>query len=71
VQNLFLSSLLTKNIKIKVYRAVILCVVLNGRETPVSHNEERLYDVGFWEYGAEEDIWTEKGRGNRGVEKTT
>ena len=24
-----------------------------------------------WEEGAEEDIWPEEGRGNRGVEKTT
>jgi hypothetical protein len=33
VQNLLSSSLLTKNIKIKVYRTIILPVVLHGFET--------------------------------------
>ena len=33
VQNLLSSSLLSKNIKIKIYRTIILPVVLYGRET--------------------------------------
>jgi hypothetical protein len=33
VQNLVYSSLLFKSVKIKMYRAVILCVVLYGCET--------------------------------------
>ena len=33
VQNLFSSSLLSKNLKIKIYRIIILPVVLDGRET--------------------------------------
>jgi len=33
VQNLLSSSLLTKNLKIKIYRTIILPVVLYGRET--------------------------------------
>jgi len=33
VQNLLSSSLLSKNLKIKIYRTIILPVVLNGCET--------------------------------------
>jgi len=33
VQNLLSSSLLSKNLKIKIYRTIILPVVLYGRET--------------------------------------
>ena len=33
VQNLLSSSLLSKNLKIKIYRAIILAVVLYGCET--------------------------------------
>jgi UDP-galactopyranose mutase len=33
VQNLLSSSLLSKNLKIKIYRNIILCVVLYGCET--------------------------------------
>ena len=33
VQNILPSSLLSKNLKIKIYRTVILCVVLYGCET--------------------------------------
>ena len=47
------SSLLTKNTKIKIYRTIILPVVLYGCETwSLTSWEER---AGEW--GAEENIW--------------
>jgi hypothetical protein len=44
VQNLLSSSLLSKNLKIKIYRTIILPVVLYGRETwsPTMRVEHRL-----------------------------
>jgi len=44
VQNLLSSSLLSKNIEIKIYRTIILHVVLYGRETwsPTLREERRL-----------------------------
>jgi len=44
VQNLLSSSLLSKNLKIKIYRTVILPVVLYGCETwsPTLREERRL-----------------------------
>jgi hypothetical protein len=39
VQNLLSSRLISKNIKIKIYKTVILPVVLYGCETCVSHSE--------------------------------
>jgi len=42
VQNLLSSSLLSKNLKIKIYRTIILPVVLYGRETlSLTFREER------------------------------
>ena len=46
VQNLFSSSLLSKNLKIKIYRTIILLVVLYGCETwSLSLREERRLRV--------------------------
>jgi len=46
VQNLLFSSLLSKNVKIKMYRTVILHVVLYGFETlSVTLREERRLRV--------------------------
>ena len=46
VQNLFSSSLLSKNLKIKIYRTVILPVVLYGCETwSLTLREERMLRV--------------------------
>jgi hypothetical protein len=52
-QNLLSSRLLSKNIKIRIYRTLILPVVLYGCETwSLTLREEQ---------GAEENIWTEEG----------
>jgi hypothetical protein len=55
VQNLLSSRLLSRNLKIRIYKTVILPVVLYGCETwSLTLREERTE-------GAEEDIWTEEG----------
>ena len=38
-RNILYSSLLSQNIEIKIYRTIILPVVLHGRENLVSHIE--------------------------------
>ena len=52
VQNLLFSSLLSKNLKIKIYRNIILPVVLYGCETwSVTFREElrlRVFDSRVW-----------------------
>jgi len=46
VQNLLSSSLLSKNLKIKIYRTINLCVVLYGCETwSLTLREERRLKV--------------------------
>ena len=71
VQNLLPSSLLSKNIKITIYRTIILPVVLCGCETcSLTFREERRLRV-FENRVLRENIWASKGRGNRGTEKTT
>jgi hypothetical protein len=53
VQNLLSSRLLSKNLKIKIYKKIILPVVLYGCVTwSLTLRKEQ---------GAEEDIWTEDG----------
>ena len=55
VQNLLSSSLLSKNIKIKIYRTIILPVVLYGCETcSLTLRVERRLKV---EKGVEGNIW--------------
>jgi hypothetical protein len=70
VQNLLSSTLLPKNIRIKIYRTIILPVVLYGCETwsltlwegrRLRMFESRVLRRTFTAY---------KGRDNRGVEKT-
>ena len=51
VQNLLSSSLLSKNLKIKIYRTIVLPVVLYGYETCPDT------DGGTYAEGAEESIW--------------
>jgi hypothetical protein len=52
VQNLLYSRLLSKNLKIRIYKTIILSLVLYGRETwSLTLRDEQ---------GAEEDIWTEE-----------
>jgi hypothetical protein len=53
VQNLLSSSLLSENVKIKIYRTIILRVVLCGYESW----SLTLREEGVREYGAEEYIW--------------
>jgi len=56
VHNLWSSRLLSKNLKIKLYRTVILSVVLYGCETwSLTLREERKLRV--FEQGVEENIW--------------
>ena len=58
VQNRLSSRLLSKNLKIKIYRTVILSFVLYGCETwSLTLREERKLKV-FLEHGVEENIWT-------------
>jgi len=56
VQNLLTSSLLTKSIKIKIYRTIILPVVLYGCETWSLALREKCRERGVRELGAEENI---------------
>jgi hypothetical protein len=57
VQNLLSLSLLFKNVNIKIYRAIILFIVLCGCETSLlTLREERRVRV-FENWGAEEDLW--------------
>jgi ribosomal protein L37E len=55
-QNLLSSCLLPKNVKIRIYRTIILPVVLYG--SLVLSEEHTLEGVG--KVGVEENIWTEQ-----------
>jgi hypothetical protein len=64
VQTLLSFRLLCKNIKIKIYKTIILPVILYGCETScLTLREERRLRV-F------ENIWTEEGCSDRKLEKT-
>jgi len=68
VQKLLSSRLLSKNLKFKIYRIVILPVVLYRCETwSLTLREERKLRV--FENGVEENIWTQEGGGNGGMEE--
>jgi len=70
VQNLLSSRLLSKNLKIKIYRTIILLVVLYGCETwSLTLREERKLWL-FENMVLRGIFWTEEGRGNRGMEET-
>jgi hypothetical protein len=60
VQNLLSSRLLSKNVNIRIYKSIILPVVLYGCET-FSHFKGGTYTEGVGEQGAEDNIWTEGG----------
>ena len=69
VQNLLSSRLLAKNLKIKIYRTVILPVVLYGCETwSLTLREERRLRV-FENRVLRKVFGPKKGRGDRGTEK--
>jgi hypothetical protein len=59
VQNLLSSCLLSKNIKIRIYKTIILSVVLYGCEN-LSVTLEEEHRLRVFENGAEENIWTEE-----------
>jgi hypothetical protein len=70
VQNLLSSILLSRNLKIKAYRTIILSAVLYGCETwPLTFREERRLRV--FENRVLGENLDLNGRGNREVEKTT
>jgi hypothetical protein len=70
VQSLLSSRLLSKNLKIRIYKTIILPVVLYGCETwSLTLGEEHRLRV-FVEQGAEEDIRTEEVCCDGRVEKT-
>jgi hypothetical protein len=57
VQNLLSSCLVSKNLKIKIYKTVILPVVLYGCKTwSLTLREE--YSLRVFENSVDEDIWT-------------
>jgi hypothetical protein len=57
VQSLLSSRLLSRNLKAKIYKTIILPVVLNGCETwSLTLREE--HRLRAFENGAEENIWT-------------
>jgi hypothetical protein len=69
VQNLSSSCLLSRNIKIWIYKTIILPVVLYGCETwYLTLKEEHILE-GVWEQGAEENIWTEERWSDRRLKK--
>ena len=71
VQKLLYSSLLSKNLKIKIYRTIILPVVLYGCETwSLTLREEHRLRV-FEERVLRRIFGPKKGWGNRRVEKIT
>jgi hypothetical protein len=67
VQNLLPSHLPSKNLKIRIYKTIILPVVLCGCETSsLTVKEEYITlkeecTLRMLENGAEENIWTEEG----------
>jgi hypothetical protein len=61
VQNLLYSRLLSKNLKIRIYKTIILPVVRYGCETwSLTLRKEHRLKV-LENRSAEEDIWTEEG----------
>ena len=71
VQNLLSSRLLSKNLKIKIYRTIILPVVLYGCETwSLILKEERRLRV-FENRVLRRLFGPKRGRGNRAMEKPT
>jgi hypothetical protein len=64
------SHLLSKNVKIKIYKTIILLVVSHGCEI-LSPTLREGYSLRlFGNTGAEENIWTKEGRNGRRLEKT-
>jgi hypothetical protein len=61
---------LSKNIKMKIYRSIILALVLYGCETWSLTLRWGQKTENVTEQGTEENIWTEEGRSDRRLEET-
>jgi hypothetical protein len=70
VQNLSSSRLVSKNVKIRIYKTRISPMVLHGCETWSLTLREKHRLKSVWELGAEENTWTEKGCSDRRLKKT-
>jgi len=69
IQNLLSSCLPSKNLKIKIYKTVILFTVVYGCETwSLTQREEHRLRV-FWEQGAKESVCTWEGGSGRRLGK--
>jgi hypothetical protein len=69
VQNLLSSRLLSQNVKVRIYKTIILPVVLYGcEEWSLTVREEHKLKV--FENGAEDNIWIKEGWSDGSVEKT-
>jgi len=69
VQILLSSKLPSKNLKTKIYRNIILPTVFVWVWNLVADIAGEKEAEGVWEHGVEENIWTEEGRGNGGMEE--
>ena len=71
MQNILSSRLLSKNLKIEIYRTIIMPVVLYGCETwSLTLREERRLRV-FENRVLRRIFGPKRDEGNRGMEKTT
>jgi hypothetical protein len=68
VQSLLSSHLLSRNVKVKMYKTIILPVVLYGYETwsPTLREERRMR---VFENRVLKNVWTEEGCGNKGMDE--
>ena len=57
VQNILSSSLLSKHLKIKIYKIIFLSAVTYGYETWSLTFERGTWAEGVWELGLDENIW--------------
>jgi hypothetical protein len=58
-QNLLSSRILSKNLKIRIYKTVILPVALNGCET-LSLTSRKEHGLSVFQNRVEENIWNEE-----------
>jgi hypothetical protein len=71
VHNIFSSSFLSKNLKINIFRTIVLRVVLYGCETlSLKFRKERIMRL-FENMVLRRIFGTKRVQGDRGVEKTT
>jgi hypothetical protein len=68
---ILLCSHLSENIKIKIYKTVILSLSLYECGTSISYTEGRTQVEGGWEVDAEENTWNKEGGSDRNLENIT